>query len=92
MLMMPFSFFLSVINVSDGCDFASVKFTIKEELWKSNELVKLASITVAETVPQWIPLSYHRSLFLRDLDSRALLRFYGPLAEAQQMGLKSPAR
>lgn len=76
----------------NDCGSASVEFTIKEELWKSNELVKLASITVAETVPQWIPLSYHRSLFLRDLDSRALLRFYGPLAEAQQMGLKSPAR
>lgn len=76
----------------NGCDSVSVKFTIKEVLRKSNELMKLASITVAETVPQWIPLSYHRSLFLRDLDSRALLRFHGPLAEAQQMVLKSPAR
>lgn len=52
-----FIFFCQLSMCLNGCGSASVKVTIKEELWKSSELVKLASITVAETVPQWIPLS-----------------------------------
>lgn len=78
----------------NGCGSASVKFTIKEVLWKSNELMKLASITVTKTVSSTVDSSLipSWSLFLRDPDSKALLRFYVPLAEAQQMVLKSPAR